>query len=108
MATMQDVVDLARIDLNDADKVRWADTDLLRHANAALALARGLRPDLHLGGFATPAADRALGDVFPLPLLYQRAAADYIIGRASAVDNDLGDDARAPAYLAQFEKALTQ
>lgn len=105
--TMQSLLDLARIDLNDADKTRWSDSDLLKHANDALLQARGLRPDLFLGTYSTSPTDKMPDDNFPLPLAYRRAVADYIIARASAVDNDLGDDARAAAYMATFLKAMS-
>ena len=44
MATMQDVVDRARIPLNDATKVRYADATLLAFLNAGVSRTYAIRP----------------------------------------------------------------
>lgn len=106
MTTMQDVLDLARVDLNDDDKDRWPDTTLLLHANAAIREAYRLRPDFRLGNYATPITDKVVGDVFPLTDEFKRPVADYIIGRASAVDTEHVDTGRVPAYLKLFHDTL--
>lgn len=107
MATMQDVVDLARIDLNDAGKDAVSDPQLLAHANAAIREAYQLRPDLRLGAYATAVTDKILGDTFPLPDEYRRAVADYVIGRASAVDAEHVESGRVPSYVQSFTMQLT-
>lgn len=106
MPTMQDVIDLARIDLNDSEKVGWTDPELLGHANAAIRDAYQIRPDLRLGNYTTPVTDKVIGDAFPLPDEYKRLVADYIIGRASAVDADHVESGRVPMYLKAFREQL--
>lgn len=106
MSTMQDVVDLARIDLNDADKVRWTDTDLLKHANAAIFQAYDMRPDLKFGNYATAYASLPLVGVFPLPDDYQRAVADYVSARANAVDNDAAEINRSTVFMGNFDRQM--
>jgi hypothetical protein len=103
---MQQVVDLARKDLNDADKVAYTDPDLLEHANAGIREAYQIRPDLRLGNYATPIANKAIGEDFPLSDDYKRAVADFVIGRASAVDADHVDSGRVPAYIKSFHDTL--
>lgn len=46
MATFQDLIDLARVPLNDADKERYPDAKLLGYAKDGLREAAVLRPDL--------------------------------------------------------------
>lgn len=46
MATFQDIVDAARIPLNDAAKVRYSDAELLGYAKDGLKEAAVIRPDL--------------------------------------------------------------
>lgn len=106
MSTMQDVIDLARIDLNDSGKVRWPDFDLLKHANAAVRQSFEMRPDLRLGSFATPFADLALAGEFPLPGEYFRAVADYIVARANAVDNEVAETSRSSVFMGSFDKQM--
>jgi len=106
MATMQNVVDLARVDMNDPGKVRWSDAKLLAYGNDALQLAKVLRSDLFIGSLGTPLADLALGNTFPLPLAYRRLVADFIIGRAALKDDENAQGARAPAYLTTFNRAM--
>jgi len=106
MATMQDIVDLARVDLNDDDKVRWTDATLLRHANDALLISKSLRGDLFIGSLGTPLVDLALSGTFPLPLVYRRPVADFVIGRASMIENEEGTDSKAGSYLMSFTQAM--
>jgi len=106
MATLQEVIDLARIDLNDPVKIRWPDATLLKYANDALQLARTFRADLFVGNLTSALSDLALSGTFPLPLAYRRPVADYIIGRASLKDDENAQMDRAPGYLQMFKLAL--
>lgn len=103
---MQDVVDLARADLNDADKIRRSDPVLLKHANVAIRTAYQLRPDLRLGSYATPVADKALSDAFPLPDDYLRAVADFVVARANAGETDDAHASRAQLFTSSFTAML--
>lgn len=103
MATMQDALDLARIDLNDADALeanrRWPDAELLKHANGFVQLARFVRPDLFLGGYASPPTELAAGQGFPLDAMYLRGCADYIAARAHGKDTEEAIETKAAVLL---------
>ena len=104
--TMQSIVDLARVDMNDPGKLRWSDAKLLAYANDALQVAREWRADLFVGSLGTPLADLLLADNCPLPPAYRRIVADFIIGRAAMKDDENAQNGRAPAYLQTFTRAI--
>lgn len=106
MTTLQAVLDLARIELNDDDKSRWTDPVLLGYANSAIRQAFKVRPDLRLGSYATPFTDLAVGGTFPIPDDYKRAVADYIIGRAQSVENDEAEVGRSALFMGAFDKQM--
>jgi len=92
---MQSVVDLARLDLNDADKVRNLDADMLMYANDALSRAYAIRPDLKWGNFGAPFVELALTDPFPLDLEYRKAVADFIVACCETHDDAFAVEQRA-------------
>ena len=104
---LQDVIDLARIDLNDADKTGYPDAELLRHAIDMLREALSIRPDLKLGHYEDDEPAYAAGSDFPLPPRYCRAVADAVIARAQSKEDEGAALDRAPAYLQLFRLALT-
>jgi len=103
---MQQVVDSGRYPLNDADKVRYTDTDLLVFARAALHLLLSKRPDLFFGRFtALPSISTlALGDSFPLDDSMEPAVADYITARAESVNDESVVDQRAALFFGLFRE----
>lgn len=103
---MQAVVDVARLTLNDADKVTWPDDGLLPFYNAAIHRAVSIRPDLFIGRFTTLPTDQFLPDTFPLPARYERAVADYIIGRAETSQDEAANAGRAVAFSQLYDKEL--
>lgn len=107
MTTMQTVLDLARIPLNDAGKMRYSDTNALKFANSAIARAYQIRPDLKFGGYGTAFTALLVGDAFPLPIGYEQAVADYVAGRMNTIDAEPENGQRALEFLALFDKALT-
>lgn len=89
MASVQQVLDDARVSLNDADKERYPDaTMLFRFLVAGVALAHSLRPDLRFPNYATPPAVPTLGGTFPLPASFEPAIQHYIIARAQTTDDE--------------------
>jgi hypothetical protein len=106
MTTMQQVVDLARESLNDADKVRWTDDRCLAFANDAIQYMVTHRPDLFLGGFTSlPSASLALIATFPVSDRYKRAVADYILSRSMMNETEVGAAEKATAYAQMFGAA---
>lgn len=108
--TMQDIVDRARIPLNDDDTVdanrRWPDAELLKHARAALQTLRLKRPDLFFGAIASFSAEALLlGSPFPLPEEYAPPVFDWVTARAETKDDESVDSGAAASFfsLAQGE-----
>lgn len=106
MITLADLIAKSRVDLNDSDKIRWSDAELISHANAAIREAYQIRPDLRLGAYATDVFDLAIGDTFPLDGWYVRAVADFVVARASAKDAEYAEGGRAPVYMTAFRNTL--
>lgn len=106
MTTMQDVLDDARVPLNDAAKVRYDDAKLLRYANAALRRIYQVRPDLRLGAYGTPVTDKTLTDVFPLPDYFRQPTADFITFRAETVDDEHINSGRVNIFLQSFDQGI--
>lgn len=106
--TMQQLVDHARLPLNDADKVRYPDSELLTYANLALLRVRKKRPDLFLGQWAVLPSGLALTGYFPVGDEYLPVVADYITSRAEIKDDEHIGDGRSAAFNAMFDTGLTQ
>lgn len=106
MSTMQDVLDDARGPLNDAAKIRYPDTTLLRYANAGLHRAYMVRPDLRFGSYTTAVTDKALGDTFPLPEQYRQVIADYVTFRAETPDDEHVNSGRVTVFMQSFSQGL--
>lgn len=98
--TAQEVIDLARVPLNDTDKDRYTDTDLLRFLNAGLRLLQRSRADLFIGSLGTSLPALALGDSLPTPDHVDQSLADYVTARAMTVDTEDGERAGAFFQLA--------
>lgn len=100
MATLQQVINLARVDLNDDDKTRFSDPKLLLFANNYIHEAIKNRPDLFLGEYLDlPDNDFTLGGTFPMPNTYRRACADYIVGRAMMLNTEESSMTQAANYI---------
>ncbi|AOY90561.1 hypothetical protein BKK79_00990 [Cupriavidus sp. USMAA2-4] len=88
MPTVQQVMDRGRKPLNDADKVRYPDSDLLDYVNDGVAEIYELRPDLRVGKFGQPIAVLAATDTFPLSAAHAVAIQHYIAFRAETRDDE--------------------
>lgn len=106
MATMQDVIDEARVILKDAAKVRYTDASLLKIANYALFEAYRVRPDLRFASIGTNPTAAAIGDTFPLTPQYEPLVSNYVAARAELRDDEYSVDGRAAALLALFKTGL--
>jgi hypothetical protein len=101
--TYQTVVDLARIPLNDGDKVRITDDDLLTFANAGMLQLLQRRPDYFIGQFSNlPTGENSLTDIFPLDASYVQTVADYVTFRAETIDDEKMNEPRAMAFAQLF------
>ena len=107
MATMQTVIDLARIPLNDNGKVRYLDTVLLGYANSGIKLLRQKRPDIFFGKYGTPVTDLALSDAFPIDDDYRQPIADYVTARAHSTEDEASLVAKAQSFFSLFKEQLS-
>jgi hypothetical protein len=117
MSTLQDVVNIARYELNDplttitaagtsTNIPRQTDAQLLQFANDGIAKALVIRPDLYYGSWSTPYTDLQLTDIFPLPIEYRYAIASYMIARNQSADDEFVIEQRADKSMADFMKGL--
>lgn len=104
--SMQSLLDLARLDLNDDAKVRYPDSDLIKDANDAIAKALVLRSDLNYGSYGTAFVDLTTAADFPLPLEYRSGIVSYIIARAQSSDDEFVNNKRVEQGLAEFIRSL--
>lgn len=98
--TLQSAMDLARIPLNDADKVRYPDAQLLTWTNHALVTLASRRPDLFIGQYnALPTGEALASVAFPIPAAYLSVIANYVTAMAEMVDDENANSGRAAAFL---------
>jgi hypothetical protein len=107
--TAQQLVDHARIPLQDNAKVRYTDAVLLTYLNDAVRLTLKNRPDLFIGNWAAfDGADLTLTDPVPIPALYRSAVSDYIAGRAELTDDEYSENNRSVMLIQSFLLGLKQ
>lgn len=106
--TVQQLLDKARLPLNDPGKVRLPDTELLSYANDAFLRVRKKRPDLFLGLWSALPSELAVTDYFPVAAEYIPVVADYITARAEIKEDEHIGDGRSAAFMALFESGLMQ
>jgi hypothetical protein len=99
MTTAQQIVDLARLPLEDEDKVRYSDALLLSYLNFGLQHLKRVRADMFIGSLKTGHATLTLASVVPTPEEADQAIADYVTARAGMTDNTEEDAGRAAAFF---------
>lgn len=105
--TLKDIIDLARLSINDDAKVSYPDTELLNYANDAIQTLINTRPDLFIGGFdSLPTDNLEEGDDSPVDVRYRRAIADYVIARVNLKGTEESASAKANAYIQMFGAQL--
>ena len=104
---MQTICDRARTPLNDSAKTRYPDAELLGYANAGIALAYEMRPDLRFGAYSTTFSALALGGTFPLSFRHEQTIADYAVFRAQTKDGEVEAPKLGKDFLTLFITALT-
>lgn len=101
--TMQNIVDRARVPLNDSAKTRHSDPRLLQFANDAIYTLRNKRPDLFIGQFSALPSELAIGANFPLSEEYAPPVQDYVTARAEANGAEADAEGRAVLFFKLFE-----
>jgi hypothetical protein len=106
--TIQQLADRARVPLNDADKDRYTDAELLTYAQDAYLLALRHRPDLFIGQYsALPSySTLTLVSTFPLSDQYFPIISDYITARAEMKDDEFVNSQRAAQFITLFTNGL--
>ena len=104
--TIQSVLDLARFDLNDADKTRNTDAAMVQFANDGIAKTYVIRPDLKYGNYEIPYVDLTTSSAFPFPLEYRGAIANYIVLRCETADDPFAIEQRAIQGLELYLRDL--
>lgn len=101
--TYQTIIDLARKPLNDADKARYSDEQLLLFANHGMLAIAKRRPDLFIGQWSSmPTGEKLLSDSFPLDPAYAQVVADYVTARAEMTDDEHANSGRAQVFVNLF------
>lgn len=104
--TMQQVVDMGRIPLNDDNKSRITDAVALTFARNAILMLLQRRPDLFYGRFlALPTiATLALTDTFPVDDTIAPAVADFITARSETRNDEAIVEQRAALFFSLFKE----
>ena len=103
MATYQAVADLARLPLNDKDKIRFTDTTLHTYAVHGMQAIIKRRADLFIGQFSSlPDITDQIGDAFPLSDQYIQTLADWVVARASTHSDEHISTGRAKLFAELF------
>ena len=108
--TVQNVLDLARLPLNDMLKARYTDATLLTYYNTGIFRLYELRPDLQIGTYGTaytPVLAAALSSSIPVSDRFAQPLADFIGGRAEMRDEDAASSGRAQALMKLFADEVT-
>lgn len=106
MATFQNLLDQARLTLQDADKTRYPDTDLMVYANEAMRVFRKVRSDLYFLSLTTPITDYLVGDNFPFAAEYEYPVKRYVIAAAQFRDDEYSVNGKADSFYKKFEEDL--
>lgn len=106
MATVQQVIDRGRAPLNDSDKVRYPDLDLLDYLNDGLAEIYQDRPDLLFGKYGTTPAPLTLTDPFPLSAAHEVSIKHYMVYRAEMKDDEHVNSTRAAQTYKLFKDSV--
>jgi hypothetical protein len=107
MPILQTLIDNARISLNDADKIRWPDNEMLIHARNALSAMYTLRPDLFVGQYPFDPYALGLSSNFPLSPNYAVDVEDYLIFAAHGKDSEWSETGKNQSAFAFFLKRLS-
>lgn len=99
-------MDSARVDLLDAEKIRYTDAELLEYANDGVKEAFRIRPDFRLGSYTTALQTYAASANIPIPEQYQMLIKHYVVFRSEVRDTEYVDDGRAAMFLSRFETRL--
>lgn len=93
--TVADVLSSADGTLNDAERIRYTETERMGFVVDALQFIRNVRPDLFIGQYSTPIGTLVLASPLPLDDQFFRPVVDYVIARCEIKDEEHVVSARA-------------
>lgn len=109
MTTCQQILDRARVPLNDADKTRYPDAELLSYLCDGIAEAYALRPDLRFGNYlSAPVTLFQFTDTFPLASQHEVALQHYIVFRGESKDDENVNENREQKSYQLFCSGITK
>ena len=113
---MQDVLDYARLSVNDTNSSRYTDAVGIKYANYGCARALEIRPDLRMGtnssisggGFGYGAwVDLTATSSFPLPREIREKISSFVVfGWQSSDDEFVNDQTAATSYQLFLKELL--
>lgn len=121
MATCQDILNLARLDINDVStdtaQYRYSDTDGMKYLNNGITRALSIRPDLRMGTATSsdvPAGAFGYGafvdltstSTFPLPREFEEKLARAVVFGWQNRDDPYVNDNRSKMQYELFIKEL--
>lgn len=119
--TYQDIIDEARVLLNDTDAAtpRYSDAVLLAILNRAMNSLGRIRPEAFWNTFSANdlnipevvvsgagAGKDNLSDTFPLEIQFFNPLVEYVTGMAEIVDDEYSEDGRAALLLTNFKQSV--
>ena len=107
MSTFQQVIDDARVTLNDEDGVRYTAPQLMQFCNDGIQEIYRIRPDFLLGNYTAADVVYVETDTIPIPLKFQNLLNFYVVFRAELRDDEYSAESRAGAMRQLFKSELT-
>jgi hypothetical protein len=104
VTTVKQVVDTARLLLQDAEKERYKDDELVALVNMGLMDLRHKRPEAFIGLYHVETPTVALNDPFPVSDMYLGGMVKYVAGYAEVRDDDYTADGRATMLVSTAMK----
>ena len=103
--TVAEVIASARPTLDDADGVRYPNSELIGFTVDALNQAKNMRPDLFVGQYGTSIGTLTTGSNLPIDEQFFRPIVDYVIARCETKDDEHVTSARV-AMMQAFSSAF--
>lgn len=107
MSTFQQVIDDARVTLNDEDAVRYTTPQLMSYCNDGIQEMYRIRPDFLFGNYTAATVTYVESDNLPLTAQYQNLLHLYVVFRAELRDDEYSAESRAGAMRSLFRGELT-
>jgi hypothetical protein len=107
--TVGDIIEAARVLLQDVDGDRYSDETMVQALNEGLLETRRLRPDMFRDDpDNVPQYEVAdFGDAIQYEPMYRPALVNYVAGRIQMQDDEVSSDQRAAVFVNTFISKLT-